>query len=513
MLAIGIENFQSVRERQEVPLSGITLLYGNNSSGKSIIMDAVGVAQGLYRDMPIKRNWINYRALESGESAKLSYLFFTYQGVSCLSDQRDVVSELLRPDVAEFVSLQEGDADLDLLNEYLFHTAIEVTYEWSLSSDSDCIYLSKVTIKIGKVGEEDTDLTLLSEVVYGEEDDLQLKINTEHELFQMLKHRLAESPFLDGLDPSKIDLETGFGNLHPVVERYKWSQYAFGAPDENDLGFLLAYFCTVSINDFVAKAATFEAISGIREPSEKKIGDVYTGAPHWHALKSDVLQEHLGFGGGYGELHRVNTWLSGKDYLDSGYTLSAEFKFLVDITDLESKDFSSHDLITQLKNTSQLQYSKLMLKDVHTGQLIDFTDVGTGISQALPVLYCMAKSGFSGGSVYIQQPELHLHPKLQASMAQVFVDSFVTNDKQTIYIIETHSELIILRLLKIIRENYETENLLKKRALLAEDVSVVFATKDDAGVTTYKNLRISKEGDFLDKWPQGFFEERDQELF
>ena len=130
MLAIGIENFQSVRERQEVPLSGITLLYGNNSSGKSIIMDAVGVPGGLYWEESIKKSWINHRALNSGEPARLSYIFFTFQGASCSLDDRDVVSKILRPDVAEFVSLQESDADLDLLNDYLFHTAIEVTYEW-----------------------------------------------------------------------------------------------------------------------------------------------------------------------------------------------------------------------------------------------------------------------------------------------------------------------------------------------------------------------------------------------
>ena len=76
-----------------------------------------------------------------------------------------------------------------------------------------------------------------------------------------------------------------------------------------------------------------------------------------------------------------------------------------------------------------------------------------------------------------------------------------------------HGRRSILRLLKIIRENYNNENVLHKRVLLAGDVKIIFTIKDNEGSTSYQKLRISKDGEFLDKWPEGFFEERDRELF
>ena len=79
MLRLAIENFQSVRAMQEVPLNGITLLYGNNSSGKSVIKDALIVGAEMEvgpANNPPKDEWINVHALEQGEPVKLSYLFF-----------------------------------------------------------------------------------------------------------------------------------------------------------------------------------------------------------------------------------------------------------------------------------------------------------------------------------------------------------------------------------------------------------------------------------------------------
>ena len=49
--------------------------------------------------------------------------------------------------------------------------------------------------------------------------------------------------------------------------------------------------------------------------------------------------------------------------------------------------------------------------------------------------------------------------------------------------------------------------------LKPEDVAVVYFDPSPEGVTTVKHLRISEDGEFLDRWPRGFFTERDGELF
>ena len=83
--------------------------------------------------------------------------------------------------------------------------------------------------------------------------------------------------------------------------------------------------------------------------------------------------------------------------------------------------------------------------------MIEIEDVGVGISQIIPVLEAI----FSHSRVFVQQPELHLHPKLQAQLADVFVEITSKNIDGYIlhpcFIIESHSEHFLLRLLRRIR--------------------------------------------------------------
>lgn len=85
-------------------------------------------------------------------------------------------------------------------------------------------------------------------------------------------------------------------------------------------------------------------------------------------------------------------------------------------------------------------------------------------------------------------------------------------EQKNTLIIETHSEHLILRLLRRIREaangELEDENL----RLRPEDVAVIYAKPTEKG-TKLIELRITEEGDFADKWPDGFFAERAKELF
>jgi hypothetical protein len=53
----------------------------------------------------------------------------------------------------------------------------------------------------------------------------------------------------------------------------------------------------------------------------------------------------------------------------------------------------------------------------------------------------------------------------------------------------------------------------RSRSLNAEQVSVVYVKKDKNGLTTMKPLRLADDGEFIDRWPDGFFTDRDIELF
>lgn len=522
MRIVTIENFQSVREKQEVPVGGLTLLYGNNSSGKSIIKDVLEVGSGMSKG-PVynrpKAAWVNNIALKKSEPVKLGYGFFMLEAYMYGKENfiKSLIFDSLQgAEVSEFIKINSKDESVKFLSDYLFHSIIYVEYTWSdessLIDGRKCN--AKVAILLDRFGSEnDPEPELIAEIYYGDKD-ITVSFQENHELIKSLSDALSDSNFIDGEDLSSFVLtEPFYSDLNPVIDRYRCTQELDSETDESDIGFVFVFFCVTAVHHLVSLASRIKYVDDIREKSEHTNDDKYYGAEYWKRLKSLVFQEYLGHPSFMGDLERINKWLAGKQYLDTGYELAADFNFLISMETLQSiKDVGVKDFLVDIGNNESLEYSRLMLKDVHTSQLIDFSDVGTGVSQLMPILYYMSQSGLFGDSVYIQQPELHLHPRLQAGMAQIFIDSFITNDKTKSYIVETHSELIILRLLKVIRESYSKENLLEERALLAEDVNVIFAVKDD-GVTTYKKLRISKNGDFLDKWPEGFFEERDQELF
>jgi predicted ATPase len=114
-------------------------------------------------------------------------------------------------------------------------------------------------------------------------------------------------------------------------------------------------------------------------------------------------------------------------------------------------------------------------------------------------------------TLLIEQPELHLHPALQAELGDVFIESALGKNKNT-FLIETHSEHLILRLLRRIRETTESELEEGDNPLRPEDVAVIYAKPTEKG-TELIELRITEDGDFADKWPDGFFAERAKELF
>jgi hypothetical protein len=125
---------------------------------------------------------------------------------------------------------------------------------------------------------------------------------------------------------------------------------------------------------------------------------------------------------------------------------------------------------------------------------LELTDVGFGISQVLPILV-QAYLSPARSITIIEQPEIHLHPKMQAWLTDALIHIAMNNDK--IFIIETHSDALVRRLrLRIVDEDSEfSEN----------HVAIYYLERNRVGNRTDVNeVKISPDGDI--SWPSEFMD-------
>jgi hypothetical protein len=201
------------------------------------------------------------------------------------------------------------------------------------------------------------------------------------------------------------------------------------------------------------------------------------------------------FGGNNGE----QIGQGGKNIADVLYTKP-------DVLNAVNKQFELFDLGYEIKISKFKDEETSELSDVFAIRLIDkytkvnvsLLDVGFGISQILPVIIQSVSS--ENKTIVIEQPEIHIHPRLQAQLGSLLAESVKYFGNR--FIIETHSEHLLLRLKKLIR----------KGELTHEDIAVVYVDRGDSGSQCLE-LRLDSDGDFIDEWPNGFFDESFNEIF
>jgi predicted ATPase len=112
--------------------------------------------------------------------------------------------------------------------------------------------------------------------------------------------------------------------------------------------------------------------------------------------------------------------------------------------------------------------------------------------------------------IAIEQPEIHLHPALQAELADVFIDSAL-DERRNRFVLETHSEHFILRIMRRMRDTVRDRRG-SAPPVTPADVAVIFISPTSTG-SVVQELCLNPDGTFSDPWPGGFFEEGFDELF
>jgi len=141
------------------------------------------------------------------------------------------------------------------------------------------------------------------------------------------------------------------------------------------------------------------------------------------------------------------------------------------------------------------EYEVLLQTHAHAPK-VKLTDVGFGISQVLPVIvecFCTPPRSI----VIFEQPEIHLHPRVQSDLADVFVDAIHAREdgqeRKVQFIIESHSEHFLRRLQRRIAEE----------TLKPEEAALYFV-HTDAAEARIEALDVDHFGN-IRNWPEGFF--------
>jgi len=160
-------------------------------------------------------------------------------------------------------------------------------------------------------------------------------------------------------------------------------------------------------------------------------------------------------------------------------------------------DWKYSELITAaLENVASKVTSEstgtIFLSDLRTGKQVCSRDIGVGISQLLPVLE-VAKSA-SGEVIAIEQPELHIHPALQAELGDLFIESAMERDNT--FLIETHSEHLVLRLMRRIRETTNGRLPTGHAGLRCSEVSILYVEPTSTG-SIVREMPLNERGELV----------------
>ncbi len=133
---------------------------------------------------------------------------------------------------------------------------------------------------------------------------------------------------------------------------------------------------------------------------------------------------------------------------------------------------------------------QVKLKRYDKSHEVLITDVGIGVSQVLPVLV-LCYYVPEGSTIILEQPELHLHPSVQADLADVFID--VVKNRNVQIILESHSEHLLRRLQRRLAEEG-----------ICKDSIALYFCENEEGEATLTRLESDMFG-AIKNWPQEFF--------
>lgn len=433
---VSIENFKCFKS-VDIELGKLTLLTGANSSGKSSIL---------------------YSILGPLQSGEFPFQFSPNGKYVNMGNFQEMSYKHLRENIIKIAFNIVDDSD----------THINICTFWEEDKLRKLPNLTKLQLETGRYNLEITKkrkYTLNYKFSLGKEFkgdvDLNYAMSELLSIFKGMTIKMADNR----KDINDRDIERKFNKFKKVKETVT---FKFDSFDE---------LRKLSLNKGdLLLSSRIAILSGLCEILDNKINFIssfrlYPERTYYERSKTDLTVGK--FGEGYE--NQIISWetKNSKKY-KALIKIMKDLSLLVDITSkrLEGGRF------------------ELVVKVNKNSVPASLNDVGFGISQFLPIVVADLQLG-EESTLFVAQPEIHLHPSVQAQFGDYMVNQIKESNKN--YIIETHSEYLLNRIrLAIV-----------KKEIAREDVKIYFLQNDGEDTQTHK-LEFTTDGQILHA-PEDFF--------
>lgn len=562
-----LENFKSFKEPTTIDFAPITLLFGPNSAGKSSIVQALNILKNGVKDY----SHTKFNRLFHTSDTKRAQSFSI--GASVELSSMDIIESRSANELIELIevyeeSLHESYIDFSRFTSLIDSVGVTLNYVPGQMVDQFEVWFNQVPFFRVSSTVKQTVNNLFSDggnsysgrQELGSNSWIISEVNKTHSLFENTDFSEVFNVLTDALNQDIFngDFVIGLEGKVPSVSMQvslpstSWESGTTTTLERKILTSFVELLLTSPFEilygelDASSHLGPLRIVPDVREEFHESKD--YDGSRFWQKL-SQVNEHYSSF-----ELvNSVNEWLKS---LNSGYSIDL-FERRIGYEHIELYNSSKVDrMLTGIeamgefdgKTTSQialeknnytvdferkkhktfydsaeiLQHNIVAFKASDGSHHAGAQDIGVGMSQVLPVIVgsLMPEIRFFS----MEQPELHIHPRMQGALADLFISEAIESDFNyrvnwkigderdpfklvkpesavKSFFIETHSEHLVLRLLRRVREEQ----------VIPEFISVLYVQNID-GISSIKKIRINESGGFNDLWPNGFFEERDEDL-
>lgn len=500
MESIRIQNLKSIKDSGEITIKPITTLVGKNSSGKSSIIRCLPLFKQSAESKTLgtvlwSGKYVDYGSFDealrkSTESEETKDITFSFQFRAHTESHRTKSQTREEPLTRITISIT-GD-------EYNRNSHTDITYELhgnkiSFRTNPDLKIISatingsdftKQVNEIYKAFKLYTVIPVLFQTTRGNSTNDTHVQALKKEIKAIVYHLTSDERILRIAKSLKFDNDEGIKrqltSKNLMGERAAKKTANWTADDQrfksikDQIIFLNLSRITDSVADSFSAYIT----------STRYITPLRAAADRYYRIQNISIEELDPNGSNLamflkakrpGEIEEINNWLK------------EEIGFTIEVV-------GTHG------------HASILIIDSDGKSKTNIADNGFGISQILPVLIQIWQQSKSKSLHYgflevpamivIEQPELHLHPKMQSRVGEMFCKAIrLARTKQIDLriIIETHSKEIIDSIGKSI-ENGIISN---------EDAGVYLVDKDSENNVVRANF---DQGGFLEKWPYGFFD-------